>query len=607
MSFVNPNPFTTRPEIDGTFGVVASTHWIATAIGMAMLEKGGNAFDAAVATAFTLQVVEPHLNGPGGDAPLIVYDVRRGKPEVICGQGPAPAGATIAHYRREGLDLVPGTGLLAACVPGTFETWMLLLRDYGTVSLREVLSPAIGYAQNGYPLVERASATIATVADLFREYWPTSAAVYLPGGAPPPAGTLFANTALAATYLRILEEAESVGGDRVAQIERARKSWSQGFVTDAIDRFCRTQQIMDTSGARHRGVLTADDMAHWTPRIEAPLTYDYGRYTVCKTGPWGQGPVMLQQLALLKGFNLDGLDPAGADFIHLQVECAKLAYADRDAFYGDPDFVEVPMATLLSDTYNAARRALVTEAASLDLRPGSIEGYGAVVKLFRERKPAGAAGAGEPTVGRLGTGEPTVGRLGGTRGDTVHFDIIDQAGNMVSATPSGGWLQSSPVIPELGFCLGTRAQMFWLDEGHPASLAPGKRPRTTLTPTLALRDGEPYLAWGTQGGDAQDQWIPQFFLRHVHAGHNLQQAIDAPAWHSDHFPSSFWPRQARPGVLVVEGRVSPKTIAELKRRGHVVEVGPDWSEGRLTAATREGPRRRAAANARGMQGYAAGR
>ncbi len=607
MSFVNPNPFTTRPEIDGTFGVVASTHWIATAVGMAMLEKGGNAFDAAVATAFTLQVVEPHLNGPGGDAPLIVYEVRRGKPEVICGQGPAPAAATIAHYRREGLDLVPGTGLLAACVPGTFETWMLLLRDYGTFALREVLSPAIGYAQNGHPLLERTHATIATVADLFRTYWPTSAKVYLPDGAPPPTGTLFANEVLAATYLRILKEAESAGDDRVAQIERARKSWSQGFVAEAIDRFCRTQDIMDTSGARHRGVLTGDDLARWTPRVEAPLTYDYRRYTVCKTGPWGQGPVMLQQLALLKGFDLDGLDPAGADFIHLQVECAKLAYADRDAFYGDPDFVEVPMATLLSDTYNSTRRRLVTAAASMELRPGSIEGYGAVVKLFSERKTGAAAGAGEPTVGRLGTGEPTVGRLGGTRGDTVHFDIIDQAGNMVSATPSGGWLQSSPVIPELGFCLGTRAQMFWLDEGHPASLAPGKRPRTTLTPTLALRDGEPYLAWGTPGGDAQDQWIPQFFLRHVHAGHNLQQAIDAPAWHSDHFPSSFWPRQARPGVLVVEGRVSRGTIAELERRGHLVEVGPDWSEGRLTAAARAGPRRRAAANARGMQGYAAGR
>jgi gamma-glutamyltranspeptidase / glutathione hydrolase len=599
MSVINPSPFTTRPEIEGTFGVVASTHWIATAVGMATLEKGGNAFDAAVATAFTLQVVEPHLNGPGGDVPAIVCDTRRDKPEVICGQGPAPAGATIAHYRREGLALVPGTGLLAACVPGTFETWMLLLRDYGTLSLREVLSPAIGYAQSGHPLVERANATIAAVADLFRTHWPTSAAIYLPDNTVPPTGTLFTNPTLAATYLRILKEAESGGGDRTAQIERARASWSRGFVAEAIDRFCRTQEIMDASGRRHRGVLTADDLARWTARVEAPLTYDYGRYTVCKTGPWGQGPAMLQQLALLKGFDLDPLDPTGADFIHLQVECAKLAFADREAFYGDPDFVDVPMATLLSDAYNAERRKLVQHTASLELRPGSIEGFGAVVKLFGDGALRADAAAG--------AGEPTVGRLDGTRGDTVHFDIIDQAGNMVSATPSGGWLQSSPVIPELGFCLGTRAQMFWLDETHPAALAPGKRPRTTLTPTLALRDGEPYLAWGTPGGDQQDQWIAQFFLRHVHAKHSLQEAIDAPAWHSEHFPSSFWPRTARPGVLVVEGRLPRATIAELERRGHIVEVGADWSEGRLTAASRDGRRRRAAANPRGMQGYAAGR
>jgi len=600
MTNINPNTFTTRPEIEGTFGVVTTTHWIATAVGMGILERGGNAFDAAVATAFTLQVVEPHLNGPGGDVPVILYDVRRGKPEVICGQGVAPAAATIAHYRSEGLDLVPGTGLLAACVPGTFETWMMLLRDYGTFSVADVLAPAIGYAQNGHPLLERAGATIATVAALFREHWPTSAAVYLPDDTVPPVGSLFTNKTLAATYSRIVKEAQSAGGDRVAQIERARQCWSRGFVAEAIDRFCRTREVMDTSGKRHRGVLTADDMARWAPHVEPPLAYDYRGYTVCKTGPWGQGPVTLQQLALLKGFDLDGLDPTGADFIHLIVECSKLAYADREVFYGDPDFVDVPMATLLSDAYNAERRTLVSEQASLELRPGSIAGFGAVITLHRDAAPehaAMAAGAGEPTVGKLGT----------MRGDTVHFDIIDQAGNMISSTPSGGWLQSSPVIPELGFCLGTRAQMFWLEEGHPAALGPGRRPRTTLSPTMALRDGEPYLAWGSPGGDGQDQWITQMFLRHVHCGMNLQESIDAPAWHSEHFPSSFWPRTARPGVLVVEGRVPKTTADELKKRGHRVEVGPDWSEGRLTAASRVGPRRRAAANPRGMQGYAAGR
>src|SRR5215813_4142553 len=342
MKNINQNPFTTRPEIEGTFGVVTSTHWIATAVGMAALEKGGNAFDAAVATAFTLQVVEPHLNGPGGDVPVILYDAKRNRPEVVCGQGPAPAAATIAHFRSLGLDMVPGTGLLAACVPGMFDTWMLLLRDYGTMRLSDVLAPAIYYAHNGHPLVERASATIAMVAQLFRQHWTTSAAVYLPHGEVPEPGVLFTNRALADTYARVLREAESAGGDRVAQIERARKVWSQGFVAEAIDRFCRTQKIMDTSGERHRGVLTGDDMARWQASVEAPLTYDYGRYTACKAGVWSQGPVLLQQLALLKGFALDGLDVVGPDFIHVVVEASKLAFADREKFYGDPKFSEIP-------------------------------------------------------------------------------------------------------------------------------------------------------------------------------------------------------------------------------------------------------------------------
>ncbi len=615
MSFINPNPFTTRPEIDGTFGVVATTHWIGTAVGMSILERGGNAFDAGIAAAFTLQVVEPHLCGPGGDVPVMLHDVRGGKPVVVCGQGPAPAGATIAHYRGHlGLDIIPGTGLLAACVPGTFETYMAVLRDHGTMRLRDVLEPALGYALNGHPLVERACATIATVAQLFREHWPSSAAVYLPGGQMPKPGALFSNAKHAATYARILEEAEAGGGGREKEIERARRAWSQGFVAEAIDKFCRTTEVMDVSGRAHRGVLTGEDMARWLPTIEDPIHLDYGSYRVLKPNAWTQGPVLLQMLALLKGFDLDKLAPTDPEFIHLWVECAKLAYADREAFYGDPEFVDVPMKTLLSEAYNADRRSLVGERASLEQRPGRIEGFGGkvIVKGTREA----AAGAGEPTFARVNTGhgadEQDVSRSGEVRGDTVHIDVIDRDGNMFTATPSGGWLQSSPVIPALGFPLGTRAQMFWLEEGQPASLAPGKRPRSTLSVGMALREDKPYLVWGTPGGDQQDQWNCQLFLRHASLRDarpkmNLQEAIDAPAWHIEHFPASFWPRSARPGVLAVEGRLPPAAISELQRRGHKVEVGADWSEGRLTAASQEGRRRKAAANARGMQGYAAGR
>ena len=288
------------------------------------------------------------------------------------------------------------------------------------------------------------------------------------------------------------------------------------------------------------------------------------------------------------------------------VECAKLAFADREAFYGDPEFVEVPTATLLGDAYNDQRRSLIGEEASLELRPGQIDGYGGDVPLrswsgAEDIAHAGAhGGIGEPTVRRA---EPDA----AARGDTCHVDVIDRHGNMVAATPSGGWLQSSPVIPELGFCLGTRAQMFWLDERHPNGLAPGKRPRTTLSPSLALRDGQPYMAFGTPGGDQQDQWALHVFLRHVHFGMNLQEAIDAPAFHTEHAPSSFYPRAARPGHVALESRFPQATLAELRRRGHDVEVVDGWSLGRVCAAAKDGAVLKAAANPRFMQNYAIGR
>ena len=549
-------PFTTRPELSGTFGMVASTHWLASAAGMAVLEGGGNAFDAAVAAGLALQVVEPHLNGPGGDLPVLLWD---GAPRVICGQGPAPAGATIEAYRSRGLDLVPGTGPLAACVPGAFDAWMLLLRDFGTLELADLACFAIGYARDGFPALPGIVRAIQAVA---RQGWPASEELWLPA---PAVGARMRNPVLADTYARIVSEA--VGPSREARIDAARDAWYRGFVAEALD------------GA---GLLTSDDLARFSATVEAPASLDFGAWTVFKTAPWGQGPVFLQQLALLDGAELGPF--LGVEHVHRVVEGAKLAFADREAWYGDS--APVPLELLLSREYAAARRSLVGEVASGDLRPGGPD----------PRLPAPHGGAVE-----VGIGEPTL-------GDTCHIDVADRFGNLVSATPSGGWLQSSPAIPGLGFCLGTRAQMFWLEEGLPASLVPGRRPRTTLSPSLARRDDGTVLAFGTPGGDQQDQWSFEFFLAHALFGLDLQAAIDAPMFHTSHFPSSFYPREARPRSLFIEARAPAETVSALRARGHDVHVEPEWSLGRLSAVSRapDGVLR-GAANPRGMQGYAVGR
>jgi len=587
--------FTTRPQLAGTFGMVASTHWLASAAGMEVLEQGGNAFDAAVATGLVLQVVEPHMCGPAGEVPVIGFDARDGEVFVLNGQGPAPGAATIEAFGELGLDLVPGNGLLAACVPAAFGTWMLLLAAHGSLPLGEVIRYAIGYARDGYPVAPGVSSAIGSMAGVFTEHWPSSAEVYLSGGVPAP-GSRFANTALAGTYQRVLDEAEAAGSGREAQIEAARRAFYEGFVAEAIGGYLAHAQVMDGTGGRHAGLLAAGDLAAWRATTEAPASAGFAGLTVCKTGPWGQGPVFLQQLQLLAGTGLGEITPGGVDHIHTVVECAKLAFADREAWYGDPDFTDVPLADLLSPQYAAQRRALVGQTASGDLRPGSPGGRQPMLPGFATAPRPGAvvgAWAGEPTLAHSG--------------DTCHIDVADRFGNMVAATPSGGWLHSSPVIPGLGFCLGTRAQMFTLTPGLPNSLAPGKRPRTTLSPGLALRGGEPYLAFGTPGGDQQDQWSLSFFLNHVRFGMNLQEAIDAPAFHTTHFPSSFWPRESFPAAVDVEDRAGPEVIEGLRARGHEVTVAAPWSLGRVSAVARDDGMLYAAANARGMQGYAAGR
>jgi gamma-glutamyltranspeptidase/glutathione hydrolase len=589
---------TTRPTLRGTFGMASSTHWLASQSAMAELEAGGNAFDAAIAGAFVLHVVEPHLNGPGGEVPAVFATATAPRPLVLCGQGVAPAAATTEHFRDLGLDLVPGSGPLAAAVPGAVDAWLMLGRDHGTRSLRDVLSYATGYARHGHPLLPSAAATVATMEQMFTEHWPTSAARWLPHGRVPGAWELVTNRAYADVLDRLVAEGEGAGAGRDAQYDAARHAWREGFVAEAVDAFMR-QPFQDSSGEDHAGVLTGADMAAWRASYEPAVTHTFRGFEVAKTDLWGQGPVLLQSLAMLDRMPAEALDPSTVDGVHVTTEVLKLAFADRESWYGDDG--DVSVAELLDPAYVEQRLALVEETASTELRPGAPGGRSPRLAqhVLHDSSAPEAAGLGEPTVSW--TGE--------TQGDTCHLDVVDRWGNIISATPSGGWLQSSPTVPELGFCLGSRMQMFWLDEGLPSSLAPGRRPRTTLSPTMVLRDGVPVYAVGTPGGDHQDQWQLVFLLRLLAGSQELQEAIDAPMFHTDSFPSSFYPRGMVPASLVAEDRLGEGVLGALAARGHEVTRAGAWSLGRLCAVSRDSDSGllAAGANPRRSQGYAVGR
>ncbi|MEU3602314.1 gamma-glutamyltransferase [Streptomyces sp. NPDC006798] len=590
-----------RPELHGTLGAVSASHWLASATGMAMLDRGGNAFDAAVAAALVCQVVEPHLNGPAGDVPIMVYEAATGTTRVICGQGPMPAAATPAAFHALGLDTVPGSGLLAAPVPGAFGAWMRLLRDHGRLRVEDVLEPAIGYADGGYPLLPKAAAMIEVMAPLFRDEWTESGRTFLPGGRVPAAGTRMRNPALAEVYRRILAEARSATPDREGQADAAARAFYEGFVAEAIDRFTATEQI-DCTGRHHRGLLTGADLAAWRAGSEPTVSCDYRGHQVHKPGPWSQGPVFLQQLALLEGFDLGAMEPGGTEHLHTVVEAAKLAFADREAWYGDPEHADVPLRELLDPAYAADRRALIGPRASGELRPGSPGGREPWIPPVRDVTPV----PGRPDwLAQLGDGIPTVLLRTAAKGDTTCVSATDRDGNMVVATPSGGWLKSSPVVPGLGFPLGTRGQMAWLQEGHNNTLAPGKRPRTTLSPSLLLRDGRPRLAFGTPGGDQQDQWTLNFLVHHLDFGLGPQAAVEAPAFHTDHVPTSFTPRTARPLTLALEDSFPAGTLAGLRERGHELRLVAPYSLGKVCATGIDADGGvLAAASPRGGQAYA---
>jgi len=613
VTFTAPPAFTTRPTLTGSFGMSASTHWLATASAQAVLERGGNAFDAAVAGGFVLHVVEPHLNGPGGDLVGIFSTAGDpGTPVVLMGQGPAPQAATIEHYRSEGLDLVPGSGGLAAAVPGAVDAWLALLHDHGTWELADILSYAIGYAREGHPLLAQASATIARVADLFNEHWPSSAAVWMPEGQVPAPGTIVRNPGYADVLESLIDAGHGIRDDgpigREERISAARREWKTGRVAQAAAAFLATTH-RHSGGGDHAGVITADDFADFDAGYEAAVTIEFRGHTIAKAGAWTQGPALLQALRILDG--RPALDPSTEAGAHAIIEALKLALADRDAYYGDAG---VPLEVLLSAEYADARRELIGDVASHDWRPGSVPGREPFHPALRTPPGEAIDGLGEPTLtpseaAPRPPGLLTRGRPGETRGDTCHIDVVDRWGNIIAVTPSGGWLQSSPTIPELGFCLGTRLQMMWLDADSPAALRPGARPRTTLTPTLVLRDGRAVMALGTPGGDQQEQWQVPVLLRMLVGGYSAQQAIDAPSLHTTALLDSFWPRGWTPAGVVVEDRLGDEVIAGLERRGHAVTRSGDWALGRVSAVGRDAATGGvwAAANPRGMQGYAAGR
>ena len=605
-SFTPPDPFVTRPELRGTFGMAASTHWIATATAQAVLERGGNAFDAAVAAAFVLHVVEPHLNGPGGDLVGIYATADDPTPRVMAGQGPAPAGATIEHYQELGFSEMPGSGVLAAPIPGAVPAWLRLLETRGSWELADVLAFAIGYARDGHPLLAAAARTLGSVKELFEQHWPTSAEHWLPGGRMPQAGESVTNEPYARTLERLLAAGQGAP-DREARIRGAAREWSSGFVADEIARFAAEPHYQPSIDREVPGLLTADDLSGHQASDEDAVTLEFRGTTIAKSQPWGQGPVLLQALAILDTFDDARLDPSTGLGIHTITEALKLALADRDAWYGDGSVAPELLAALLSPEYAQERAALIGETASLEFRPGRPGGRDPWLPPLRleaaTQTATQAAGAG------AGSGEPTLAMADVPRGDTCHLDVVDRHGNMVSVTPSGGWLQSSPTIPELGFCLGTRLQMTWLDAASPSALTPGRRPRTTLSPTLMSRDGVPVETLGTPGGDQQDQWQLVYLLRRLVGGYAPQQAIDAPMFHTASHVASFEPRTWSPGVLAIEARVGVEVLAELTVRGHELTVEGDWSLGRLSMVGREPATGAvfAAANPRMAQGYAAGR
>jgi gamma-glutamyltranspeptidase / glutathione hydrolase len=551
---------TLKPLVMGKRGVVAAGHPLVAEAGLRILEKGGNAVDAGVATVFAASVVEMASFGSGGECPILIKP-KEGPVVAINGAGIAPELATVDFYQNLRRDdprlssaatvagthagIIPSFGPLSALVPGAVDSLLLALENYGTMTFSEIIQPAIDLAE-GFPLDANLATKLARSRPVF-ERWPSTRALYLPGGHLPQAGEIFAQADLAGTFRSMAEaEHQNASRGRVPAIDAVREYFYRGPVAHRISEFCKQAGCL----------LREGDFAAYHAKIEQPLTTEYRGVSVYKVSFWSQGPAFLENLNLLEGFNLRSWGHNSADYIHTVVEAMKLGYADRDAYFGDPEFSNIPV-QIISKEYAKVRRTLIDPAkASSEHVPGD-------PSRLLARAPVEFARA------RLA-------RRNGDHQDTTCVNVIDKAGNMFSATPSGGWIPAV-IAGDTGIPLTQRAQSFVLTAGHPNQIAPHKRPRITLTPTLALKEGKPWLAFSTPGGDSQDQTLLQIFLNVVEFGMNPQEAVEAPRFNSEAMYSSFDDHSDRPSWLDVERRFRPAVLEELRRRGHRINLEGDWS------------------------------
>jgi gamma-glutamyltranspeptidase/glutathione hydrolase len=535
-----------RPEILGTHGIVAAGRHYSVAAGVRMLERGGNAIDAGVASVLAASVVEISHFGFGGESPTMIYDAKNREIIVINGQGPAPRAASPDLFKSGGK--VDGNGPLAATIPAMLDAMALALEAKGTMRLAQVIEPAIEYA-DGFPMYGFLRQFLISERENTEQYeW--SKKTYYPDGRVPEAGEIFRQPNLAKT-LRAIAAADSAefahSRDRVAAIRAGRNAFYAGEVARRIADADRTAG----------GVFSYEDLASYHGTIEKPVTSNFHGFDVYKAPPWNQGPVLLQTLNILEGVDLQKFGPNSADYIHTVHEAIKLAYDDRNALYGDPAFAKVPIAGLLSKPYAAERRSLITQQASLGHQPGDPFAFDPAVKPPRTRYIPHSQGQ----------------KSARSSGDTTCVDVVDKDGNLFSSTPSSGWLLGGAFVAgDTGVPLSNRMQVFDLDPLSPNVLAGGKRPRTTLTPTIVLKDGKPFLAISTPGGDSQDQQILNVLLNLFVFDMSLPEAIEAPRFNSLHPFSSFDNHESLPGVLEIENRIPQQVRDDLTARGHKLRV-----------------------------------